>query len=70
MKIYNEIKIPKKILVDCVNQAFNNKYIEIPQKNIKLTQELESYQKVTHSNGKIEYIGVGSRDDIVSAFMM
>ncbi|MCS7317258.1 MAG: hypothetical protein NZZ41_02895 [Candidatus Dojkabacteria bacterium] len=54
-KIMNEIRMPKDILVKTIQEMFANNYLVIHQKMNKLIAELDTYQQIVHTNGKIEY---------------
>lgn len=68
--LYNEINVPKKILIEITEKIVENGFIVIDTKLKKLLDEFDSYYKTTDPvTGNIKYSKWKS-DDFIHAFMM
>jgi hypothetical protein len=68
--IYNEINVPKKILIDIAEKMLENWFILINTKLIKLLEEFDWYHKVTNpTTWAVKYMK-GKSDDFIHSFMM
>jgi hypothetical protein len=68
--IYNEINVPKKMLIEITEKMLENWFILISTKLKKLLDEFDSYYKVTNpQTWTIRYMK-WKTDDFIHAFMM
>lgn len=68
--IYNEINVPKKMLIEITEKMLENGFILINNKLKKLLEEFDWYYRVTNpSTWTIKYMK-GKTDDFIHSFMM
>lgn len=68
--IYNEIKVPKKILVEYAKDLFDNNKIILNMNLKELIWEMDNFQAIELPSWAIKYEAISGTDDMVNAMLV